>query len=120
MIVEEAFDEPARAHELVVVRDGSRWLIEPAQTADGIPQQAQLPVGRRRGEHTLSPARARRRDDRPVCLVPRNAFAERPHAARNHLLHRTDELGCRVPEFHELPRERATFRVFALVGDDAR
>ena len=27
--------------------------------------------------------------------------------------HREDELGCRIPEFHELPRERATFRVFA-------
>jgi len=32
---------------------------------------------------------------------------------------REDELGCRNPEFHELPRERATFRVFARV-DDAR
>jgi hypothetical protein len=29
--------------------------------------------------------------------------------------HREDELGCRIPEFHELPRERATFRVFATV-----
>ncbi len=27
--------------------------------------------------------------------------------------HREDDLGCRNPEFHELPRERATFRVFA-------
>ena len=26
---------------------------------------------------------------------------------------REDELGCRNPEFHELPRERASFRVFA-------
>ena len=32
---------------------------------------------------------------------------------------REDALGCRNPEFHELPRERATFRVFARV-DDAR
>ena len=28
---------------------------------------------------------------------------------------RADELGCRNPEFHELPRERASFRVFATV-----
>lgn len=33
--------------------------------------------------------------------------------------HRLDELGCRNPEFHELPRERATFRVFAVVTDDS-
>ena len=32
---------------------------------------------------------------------------------------REDALGCRNPEFHELPRERATFRVFARV-DGAR
>jgi len=30
---------------------------------------------------------------------------------------REDELGCRNPEFHELPRERANFRVFAVVVD---
>jgi hypothetical protein len=30
---------------------------------------------------------------------------------------REDELGCRNPEFHELPRERASFRVFAVVAD---
>jgi hypothetical protein len=30
---------------------------------------------------------------------------------------REDELGCRNPEFHELPRERASFRVFARVTD---
>lgn len=30
---------------------------------------------------------------------------------------RADELGCRNPEFHELPRERAGFRVFATVSD---
>jgi hypothetical protein len=30
---------------------------------------------------------------------------------------REDELGCRNPEFHELPRERASFRVFARVSD---
>jgi hypothetical protein len=30
---------------------------------------------------------------------------------------RGDELGCRNPEFHELPRERTTFRVFARVTD---
>ena len=29
--------------------------------------------------------------------------------------HRADELGCRNPEFHELPRDRATFRVIATV-----
>jgi hypothetical protein len=33
---------------------------------------------------------------------------------------REDEIGCRNPEFHELPRERANFRVFAVVTDDAR
>ena len=31
--------------------------------------------------------------------------------------HRLDELGCRNPEFHELPLERPSFRVFAHVGD---
>jgi len=30
---------------------------------------------------------------------------------------REDELGCRNPEFYELPRERASFRVFARVTD---
>ncbi|MGH3110716.1 MAG: hypothetical protein ACRDQT_07355, partial [Gaiellaceae bacterium] len=30
---------------------------------------------------------------------------------------RVDELGCRNPEFYELPRERASFRVFARVSD---
>jgi hypothetical protein len=30
---------------------------------------------------------------------------------------REDELGCRNPEFHELPRERANFRVFARIKD---
>ncbi|HXG76394.1 MAG TPA: hypothetical protein VNJ53_07480 [Gaiellaceae bacterium] len=30
---------------------------------------------------------------------------------------REDELGCRNPEFHELPRERAGFRVFARLTD---
>jgi hypothetical protein len=30
---------------------------------------------------------------------------------------REDELGCRNPEFHELPRARASFRVFARVSD---
>lgn len=30
---------------------------------------------------------------------------------------RADELGCRNPEFYELPRERASFRVFARVTD---
>jgi hypothetical protein len=33
---------------------------------------------------------------------------------------REDELGCRNPEFHELPRPRTSFRVFARVADDAR
>ena len=31
--------------------------------------------------------------------------------------HRRDELGCRNPEFHELPLERPSFRVFAEVAD---
>ena len=30
-------------------------------------------------------------------------------------LHRADELGCRNPEFFELPLERPSFRVFATV-----
>ena len=30
---------------------------------------------------------------------------------------REDEIGCRNPEFHELPRELANFRVFAVVAD---
>jgi len=30
---------------------------------------------------------------------------------------REDELGCRNPEFHELPRGRGNFRVFAVVVD---
>ena len=30
---------------------------------------------------------------------------------------RADEIGCRNPEFYELPRERATFKVFARVSD---
>jgi hypothetical protein len=30
---------------------------------------------------------------------------------------REDELGCRNPEFYELPRERASFRVFARISD---
>lgn len=32
---------------------------------------------------------------------------------------REDELGCRNPEFHELPRERANFRVFARISDSS-
>jgi len=30
---------------------------------------------------------------------------------------RADELGCRNPEFHELPRERTSFRVFSTIAD---
>jgi hypothetical protein len=30
---------------------------------------------------------------------------------------RADDIGCRNPEFHELPRERPSFRVFARVTD---
>jgi hypothetical protein len=30
---------------------------------------------------------------------------------------REDDLGCRNPEFHELPRARTSFRVFARVSD---
>ena len=44
-----------------------------------------------------------RRAPLPMCEVE----VSRPYTARE------DELGCRNPEFHELPRERATFRVFA-------
>ena len=50
-----------------------------------------------------------RRSPLPICHSEISACYE----------HRLDELGCRNPEFHELPRERATFRVFALL-DDAR
>ncbi len=32
---------------------------------------------------------------------------------------RTDELGCRNPEFHEIPRERPSFRVFARLDPGA-
>jgi hypothetical protein len=32
---------------------------------------------------------------------------------------RQDELGCRNPEFHELPRERPSFRVFAQINPSA-
>jgi hypothetical protein len=32
---------------------------------------------------------------------------------------RADDLGCRNPEFYELPRERASFRVFARVSDSS-
>src|SRR4029078_4184213 len=34
--------------------------------------------------------------------------------------HRLDELGCRNPEFHEVPLERPSFRVFAEVADSRR
>jgi hypothetical protein len=30
---------------------------------------------------------------------------------------REDELGCRNPEFYELPRARTSFRVFARLSD---
>jgi hypothetical protein len=33
---------------------------------------------------------------------------------------REGELGCRNPEFYEVPRERASFRVFARVTDETR
>jgi hypothetical protein len=29
--------------------------------------------------------------------------------------HRSDELGCRNPEFHETPRPAPSFRVFAVI-----
>ena len=32
---------------------------------------------------------------------------------------RRDELGCRNPEFHEVPRERPSFRVFAQISPGA-
>ena len=31
--------------------------------------------------------------------------------------HRSDELGCRNPEFHEMPLASPSFRVFALLAD---
>jgi len=31
--------------------------------------------------------------------------------------HRADELGCRNPEFHEVPLASPSFRVFATVAD---
>jgi hypothetical protein len=31
--------------------------------------------------------------------------------------HRSDDLGCRNPEFNEVPLASPSFRVFALLGD---
>ena len=48
-----------------------------------------------------------RRTPLPICRSEISACYE----------HRTDELGCRNPEFYEVPRERPSFRVFATVAD---
>jgi hypothetical protein len=48
-----------------------------------------------------------RRSPLPICHSEISACYE----------HRLDELGCRNPEFHELPLERPSFRVFAHVAD---
>jgi hypothetical protein len=48
-----------------------------------------------------------RRSPLPICHSEISACYE----------HRLDELGCRNPEFHELPLERPSFRVFAEVAD---
>jgi hypothetical protein len=48
-----------------------------------------------------------RRSPLPICHSEISACYE----------HRLDELGCRNPEFHELPLERPSFRVFAHVVD---
>ena len=48
-----------------------------------------------------------RRSPLPICHSEISACYE----------HRLDELGCRNPEFHEIPRERPSFRVFAHVAD---
>ena len=48
-----------------------------------------------------------RRSPLPICHSEISACYE----------HRLDELGCRNPEFHELPLERPSFRVFARVAD---
>ena len=45
----------------------------------------------------------------PMCKVDVSACYES----------RQDELGCRNPEFHELPRERPSFRVFARLSPGA-
>lgn len=59
-----------------------------------------------RGRTGFGAVRARRAP-LPVCVT--EVLATYPHHA--------DALGCRNPEFHELPAERATFRVFATVSD---
>ena len=41
----------------------------------------------------------------PMCKVEVSACYES----------RSDEIGCRNPEFHEVPRERPSFRVFAQI-----
>ncbi len=48
---------------------------------------------RRVGKHALGPAWTGSGNHRPVRLIARNAFAKWPHAARDDLLHRTDEFG---------------------------
>ena len=48
-----------------------------------------------------------RRTPLPICHSEISACYE----------HRVDELGCRNPEFYEVPLERPSFRVFATVAD---
>ena len=48
-----------------------------------------------------------RRSPLPICHSEISACYE----------HRLDELGCRNPEFHELPLERPSVRVFAHIAD---
>ena len=55
--------------------------IEAAQAVDLVPQPCDLFVGPAIRKHLGRPAGARRRDDRPVRLVPRDQLAERLHRA---------------------------------------
>ena len=48
-----------------------------------------------------------RRPPLPMCRVEVSSCYE----------HRADELGCRNPEFFEVPEERPSFRVFAQLDD---
>ena len=78
---------------MLLPRSNRIRLIEPAEVTDRVPQQPHLLLGARLGKHALSPAWAGSGNHRPVRLIARDAFAEWPHAARDDLLHRTDEFG---------------------------
>ena len=54
----------------------------------------------------FGPVKARR-PPLPMCRVEVSSCYE----------HRADELGCRNPEFFEVPEERPSFRVFAQLDD---